>query len=80
MFGYGSYVKWLCLFNFFLKFKWGVICILKFVCLVFKEEVDCFLLLVKEWIVFVNVGLGDVSIIFEINKSFVYNGIIERFF
>lgn len=48
-------------------------------CLASKEEADCPPMSVKERTALANAGLGDASITFGINKSSVYNGIIERF-
>jgi len=61
------------------KSKRGATCTLKFVCLASKEEADRPPLSVKERTTLANAGLGDASIAFGINKSSVYNGIIERF-
>jgi len=61
------------------KSKRGATCTLKFVCLASKEEADRPSMSVKEKTALANAGLGDASITIGINKSSVYNGIIERF-
>lgn len=79
LFGHGSHAKRPRSSNSLSKSKRGATCTLKFVCLASKEEADRPPLSVKERTALANAGLGDASITFEINKSSVYNGIIERF-
>lgn len=79
LFGHGSHAKRPRLSNSLSKSKRGATCTLKFVCLASKEEEDRPPLSVKERTALANAGLGDASITFGINKSSVYNGIIERF-
>jgi len=61
------------------KSKRGATCTLKFVCLASKEEADRTSMSVKERTALANAGLVDASITFGIDKSSVYNRIIERF-
>lgn len=79
LFGHGSHAKRPRSSNSLSKSKRGATCTLKFVCLASKEEEDRPPLSVKERTALANAGLGDASITFGINKSSVYNGIIERF-
>ena len=79
LFGHGNQAKRPRPSNSLSKSKRGPTCTLKFVCLASKEEADRPPMSVKERTALANAGLGDASITFGINKSSVYNGIIERF-
>ena len=78
LFGHGSQAKRPRPSNSLSKSKRGATCTLKFVCLASKEEADRPPLSVKERTALANAGLGDASITFGINKSSVYNGIINE--